>query len=157
MFMVDDHYQIVQPTSQFFATQLITQEWVQPGDTEHLLYRAASDVKDSQGHVLVTAYAVQRPDGQWGLMLVNRDHDHAHDVQVVFRDSEANREKSFAGPVTMITFGKEQYQWHPAQKKGHADPDGPAKVSTLQAKQGTTYNLPAASVTVLRGTLAGGS
>jgi hypothetical protein len=158
MFMVDDHYQIVQPTSQFFAARLITQEWAQPKDAEHLLYRAASDVKDSQGHVLVTAYAVQRPDRQWALMLVNRDHEHPHQVKVIFRDSDSKRERSFAGSLTMITFGKEQYQWHPERKKGHADPDGPPVNSTIQAGQGTEYTLPAASVTVLRGTLeAGGS
>jgi hypothetical protein len=54
----------------------------------------------------------------------------------------------------MITFGKEQYQWHPERKKGYADPDGPPKTSSLQASQNTTYELPAASVTVLRGKLS---
>jgi hypothetical protein len=77
-------------------------------------------------------------------------------VRVVFRDSGSNQEMSFAGKVTMITFGKEQYQWHPDRKKGHADPDGPAVTSTLQGVKDTLYSLPAASVTVLRGTLAGG-
>lgn len=152
-FMVDDHYQIVQPTSQFFAAQLLTQEWSQPKDAEHQLYRAASDVRDAEGNVLVTAYALHRPDGQWALMLVNKDHDHSHPVCVVFHDSEANRDVSFTGQVTMITFGKEQYQWHPDRKKGHADPDGPPKTSALQAGQDTNYDLPAASVTVLRGAL----
>jgi hypothetical protein len=153
LFMVDDHYQILQPTSQFFAARLLTQEWAQPKDAEHLLYRAVSDLKDSQGHVLVTAYALHRPDGQWSLLLINKDHNHSHQVEVLFRDSDATRGTSFAGKVTMITFGKEQYQWHPDRKKGHADPDGPPATSTLNAGQGTKYNLPAASVTVIRGTL----
>ena len=152
-FMVDDQYQIVQPTSQFFAAQLLTQEWSQPKDAEHQLYRAASDVRDANGNVLVTAYALHRPDGQWALMLVNKDHDHSHPVRIVFHDSEANQDVSFSGQVTMITFGKEQYQWHPDRKKGHADPDGPPKKSALQAGQDTNYDLSAASVTVLRGTL----
>jgi F5/8 type C domain len=152
-FMVDDQYQIVQPTSQFFAAQLLTQEWSQPKDAEHQLYRAASDVRDAEGNVLVTAYALHRPDGQWALMLINKDHDHSHPVRVVFHDSEDNRDVSFGGQVTMITFGREQYQWHPDRKKGHADPDGPPKTSALQAGQDTNYDLPAASVTVLRGTL----
>ena len=152
-FMVDDQYQIVQPTSQFFAAQLLTQEWSQPKDAEHQLYRAASDVRDANGNVLVTAYALHRPDGQWALMLVNKDHDHSHPVRVVFHDSEDNRDVSFGGQITMITFGKEQYQWHPDRKKGHAGPDGPPKTSALQAGQETNYDLPAASVTVLRGTL----
>jgi hypothetical protein len=153
LFMVDDHYQILQPTSQFFATQLITQEWAQPKDAEHLLYRAASDVKDSRGHVLVTAYALHRPDGQWSLMLINKDHDHPQKVRVLFHDSDGHEDTSFVGKVTMITFGKKQYEWHPDRKKGHAAPDGPPATSALKAGQGAEYNLPAASVTVLRGTL----
>jgi hypothetical protein len=153
LFMVDDHYQILQPTSQFFATQLITQEWAQPKDAEHLLYRAASDVKDSQGHGLLTAYALHRPDGQWSLMLINKDHDHPQKVRVLFHDSDGHEDTSFVGKVTMITFGKEQYEWHPDRKKGHAAPDGPPATSALKAGQGTEYNLPPASVTVLRGTL----
>ena len=35
MFMVDEHYQIKQRTSQFFAAQMMTQEWAQPVDAEH--------------------------------------------------------------------------------------------------------------------------
>ena len=153
LFMADNRYQILQPTSQFFATQLITQEWAQPKDAEHLLYRASGDVKDSQGHVLVTAYALHRPDGQWSLMLINKDHDHPHQVRVLFHDSGGHADASFVGMVTMITFGKEQYQWHPDRKKGHAEPDGPPATLTLSGQQGTKYNLPAASITVLRGTL----
>jgi len=152
-FMTDDHYEIQQPTSQFFAAQLITQQWAEPKDAEHLLYRASSDIKDSAGHVLVTAYALHRPDGQWSLMLINKDHDHSHQVRVVFHDADGNGDSSFAGEVTMITFGKEQYQWHPARKKGHADPDGPPVTRTLKGEQGMQYNLPPASLSVLRGGL----
>lgn len=154
MFMVDDHYQILQPTSQFFAAQLLTQEWAQPKDAEHLLYRAVSEVRDSAGHVLVTAYALHRPDGYWSLMLINKDHDHSHLVSVLFQDKDANRTSSFAGQVTMITFGKEQYQWHSDRRKGYADPDGPPVQVRVNANESTRYDLPPASVTVLRGVLA---
>lgn len=154
MFMVDDHYQLLQPTSQFFAAQLLTQEWAQPKDAEHLLYRAASDLKDSAGHVLVTAYALHRPDGQWSLLLINKDRDHSHQESVRFQDKDANRNSYFAGRVTRISFGKEQYQWHSDRKKGHADPDGPPSRSVIKGAQDTEYDLSPASVTVLRGALA---
>ncbi len=153
LFMVDDRYEITQPTSQFFAAQLITQEWAEPKDAEHRQFLASSDVKDPQGHVLVTAYALQRPDGQWSVMLVNKDHDHAHEVRIAFHNTDGNRDLSFASPVTMITFGKAQYQWHPDRKKGHADPDGPAVTSTLSGDGNRQYDLPPASLTVLRGRL----
>ncbi|HTZ48805.1 MAG TPA: discoidin domain-containing protein [Verrucomicrobiae bacterium] len=154
MFMVDEHYKIRQRTSQYFGAQLITQEWVQAGEAEHRLFRAASDVKDAKGHTLVTAYAVLRPDGQWSLLVINKDHENAQPVHVVFNDSDGKTASRFAGPVTMITFGKNQYTWHPNRKKGYADPDGPAASSTIQATGNTIYTLPPASVTVLRGKIA---
>jgi hypothetical protein len=151
--MVNGKYEIQEPTSQFFATQLITQEWAQPKDAEHVQYLASSDIKDDQAHVLVTAYALHRPDGQWALMLINKDHDHPHQVRIVFRKA-GQADAYFNGKVTEITFGKEQYQWHPDRKKGHADPDGPAKSLAINGSANTTYDLRPASVTVLRGELA---
>ncbi len=86
-------------------------------------------------------------------MLINKDYDIAHQVRVVFHDVEATKAQSFLGTVTMITFGKAQYRWRPNRKKGYADPDGPAVRSTLVGSENTLYNLPAASLTVLRGKL----
>ena len=153
MFMVDGQYQITTPTSQYFAAQLLTQEWSEPTNAEHLLYKAASDIKDSEGHTLVTAYALKRPDGQWALMLINKDHDHPHKVQIAFHDADTNHQSAFSGQLAVITFGKEQYQWHPDRKKGYADPDGPPKKSVLQAAANTDYELPPASMTILRGNI----
>ena len=151
MFMVDDHYQIEQRTSQFYAAQMMTQEWAQPKDADHKQFLATSDVKDSEGHVLVTAYALERPDGQWSLMLVNKDYDSPHRVRISFQDGNSGKSNVFTGPVTMITFGKAQYQWHASRKQGHADPDEPPARSTIVGAESTAYDLPAASLTVLRG------
>ena len=109
MFTTDHNYVIKQRTSQFFAAQMLTQEWAEPKDAEHRLFKAASDIKDAEGHVLVTAYAVLRPDGQWALMLINKDYDNSHAVNIAFHDEDANTDSSFVGPVERITFGKEQY------------------------------------------------
>jgi hypothetical protein len=149
MFMVDKNYEIRRTTSQFHAARLITQEWVEPRDAEHLLFKASSDVKDSEGNTLVTAYAVLRPDGQWSLMVINKDYDNPHPVRIAFRDGDV--ERSFAGPVTMLSFGKAQYQWHPARKDGYADPNEPPLKTTLPGGADAMYSLPPASINVLRG------
>jgi hypothetical protein len=150
MFTTDHNWLIKQRTSQFFAAQMLTQEWAEPKDAEHRLFHAASDIKDNDGHVLVTAYAVLRPDGQWSLMLINKDYDNPHVVSIQFHDNDAKKDRSFVGSVARITFGKEQYEWHSAMRDGYADPDGPAARSTVPA--GTDqFTLPAASMTVLRG------
>jgi hypothetical protein len=96
---------------------------------------------------------VLRPDGQWSLLVLNKDHNNAHPVRIVFSDEDANAERTLTGQVTMITFGKNQYQWHPDRKQGYADPEGPAITSTVQATGDTVYSLPPASVTVVRGKL----
>lgn len=151
MFMVDETYQIKKRTSQFFAAQLLTQEWAQPGDEDHKLFRASSDIEDDAGHTLVTAYPLLRPDGQWSVLLINKDHDHPHTVTILFHDDGAPSDSFLAGRVEMITFGQAQYQWHPARKSGYADPDGPPVSSILDATADTPYTLPPASISVLRG------
>jgi hypothetical protein len=155
MFMVDEHYQIKQRTAQFFAAQILTQEWALPGEAEHRQFLAKSDVKDSQGNTLVTAYALQRPDGQWSLMLINKDYDNPHSIHISFHNAGAESTQSFSGPVISVTFGKAQYQWHADRKRGHADPDGPPVRSTISADNKTEYELPAASLTVLHGKISG--
>src|SRR5206468_10097356 len=110
---------------------LITQEWVQPGNGAHQVFPAASDVLDPAGHVLVTAYALHRPDGQWALMIVNKDQENSHAVRINFGDGAAGSDNAFFGTVDVITFGSEQYQWHPTVTGGSADPDGPAVRSQM--------------------------
>ena len=153
MFTVDENYSIRQRTSQFFAAQMMTQKWVQPINAEHRIFEASSDLRDDKGNALVTAYPVLRPDGQWSIMVVNRDYDSAHDVRIVFRDDLAKVEREFAGPVEITRFGKAQYQWHPARRNGYADPDGPPATKTIDAGRGAIYALPAASLNIICGRL----
>jgi hypothetical protein len=155
-FSTDENLQIQQPLSQFFASQLINLEWVQPGNGEHKVFPASSDVRDGAGHVLVTSYAVLRPDGTWALMIVNKDQENAHSVQIAFDSEKPDKESHFSGPVTAIRFGSAQYQWHPDPSSkigGRAEPDGPAERTTIDARPGTIFELPKASITVLRGTI----
>jgi hypothetical protein len=153
MFMVNKNYEIRSRTSQFYAAQLITQQWVEPGLAKHQVFKASSDVKDDAGETIVTAYAVLRPDGQWSLLLINKEHDHTHTVRVLFRDDGAGADRTFEGTATLLSFGKAQYQWHPNRKLGYADPDLPPAESIVSAGPDALYTLPAASINVLRGRL----
>ena len=154
MWSADRDLKIQQPLSQFFVSQLINLEWVQMGGAEQKLFPASSDVMDDAGHVLVTSYAALRPDGQWSLLIVNKDQENGHGVRIAFHDSKSNTDQVFAGPVSVATFGSEQYQWHPNLNGGTADPDGPIARSTIEIAPGTSFQLPKASVTVLRGRIA---
>jgi hypothetical protein len=64
------------------------------------------------------------------------------------------REEHFAGPVTVTSFGADNYAWHPNGDDGTAAPDGPAVVRAQSGGAGARYVLPRASVTVVRGKLS---
>lgn len=164
MFTVGPDYQIRQPVSQFFASQMINHEWLESSG-EHTLYSATANIDDGAGHQLVTSYAVRRPDGQWSVMLVNKDQHVPHKVSVVFENDA--HEVSFTGAVHEAIFGSEQYHWTPAHRTfdahrpiadsedlytgGRADPDGPIAEHDITATGKTQYDLPPASIVVLRG------
>jgi hypothetical protein len=151
MFNVDQNYNVSQDTAQFFAAQMLTQEWSDPVDKTHTVFPAASNITDGQGHVLVTAYSALRPDGQWSLLLVNKDQFSPHPVQVDFHNAQNNSDHYFNGDVTQISFGVDNYVWHPNGQNGYANPDGPATTSNQPGGKGAEYTLPTASITVLRG------
>jgi hypothetical protein len=161
---MDDNGHVKNYPPQYLAAQVISKEWVQPVDAIHKLFKVASDVKDKDGNTLVTAYALERPDGQWSVLLVNKDHDNDHSVKVRFSDRVTNHHRFFSGTVVRVAFGAAEYQWHPdpgapegarrRAQSGHADPDGPPSKSTVTADgAGTLYQLPKASIIVLRGKL----
>lgn len=170
---IDDNNQVRNYPPQYLAAQVINKEWVQPIDGVHKLFKAASDVKDANGNTLITAYAVERPDGLWSVMLVNKDQDYDHFVKATFADPATGHDRFFTGMVDRVVFGPAEYQWHPdplpagaappagrgargagRSGGGHADPDGPPSKSTVTTGgPDTLYQLPKASIIVLRGKL----
>jgi hypothetical protein len=150
-FESDEFYHIQGYTSFYFAAQMINNEWVQHRSGLHHMFASSSDIKDTDGNVLVTSYAVHRPDGEWSLMLINRDENNPHPVKVAFSDPKSNRDASFAGAVRFATFGSEQYVWINDGPNSHADPDGPLAGRTVMADSDTVFTLPKASITVIRG------
>ena len=85
-------------TSPYFAAHMINLEWVQHRSGVHRMFPSSTGINDSEGNVLVTSYAVHRPDGNWSVMLVNRDENNSHTVRVVFDDSKSKRTQPFPGP-----------------------------------------------------------
>ena len=154
-FVSDEHYEIKGYTSPYFAAHMINLEWVQHRAGVHHMFPSSTDIKDAEGNVLVTAYALRRPDGNWSLMLVNRDDTNPHTVRVQFEDSRNKQSAFFSGPVTLVTFGSEQYVWINDGPNSHPNPDNPPVASTLGASSQTAFALPKASITVLRGKVAG--
>ncbi len=150
----EETFEIKGYTSPYFAAHMINLEWVQHRSGVHSMFPSSVNIKDSDGNLLVTSYAVHRPDGNWSLMLVNRDETNSHAVRVVFDDANSKREATFSGPVSFVTFGSDQYVWINNGPNSHADPDNPPVATSIEGEPGTVYTLPKASITVLRGKIA---
>jgi hypothetical protein len=151
-FVADENLNIRAHTSQYHASRIINLEWVRHGAGSHRLFSASSGLKDDAGHVLITAYPVQLPDGQWSVMVINKDQSNPHRVRLAF-DTGAGAQRSFSGPVTMTTFGSEQYVWRSEGPQSHPDPNLPPASMTLQAGPNSSFTLPKASLNVLRGNI----
>lgn len=149
-YVADANLKIRQFTAQYHVGRMVNYEWVTHCSGMHQLFRVNCPIDDAAGHALVTAYGVRRPDGDWALLLVNKDSNNARDIEIAFEDG-TGRKAFFDGEVSVMTFGSRQYVWRPAGAQSYADPDSPPVSSTVRAGQGATVTLPECSVTVLRG------
>jgi hypothetical protein len=140
-------------TAFYHASRMINNEWATHRTGTHHLHSVDVGIEDAAGNALVTGYAVHRPDGQWALLLINKDKDNAHSVRVAFEDS--GKTGHFSGKMHMVTYGSEQYVWHGADASAHGDPNLPPLESSMEASAQTVFTLPKASVMVLRGEIAG--
>ena len=85
LFLATDSHRIIQPVATYWGARMLTQDWVQPGDAVHTVLAATATPTDAHGHALVTAYAVRRPDGRLGLMLINKDPSRTWTLDVRLR------------------------------------------------------------------------
>jgi predicted small lipoprotein YifL len=150
-FVSDDNYNILGYTATYFASHMINLEWVQHRSGVHKMFPSRSNIIDSHGNALVTSYAVQRPDGTWSLMLVNRDQDRPHRLRIHFHESTDKQTSYFFGATKVVNFGAEQYTWINEGSNSHADPDDPPTATSIDANSRTTFLLPKASITIVRG------
>jgi hypothetical protein len=149
MFFLDERGHAGVPTASYWGARMLAQDWVKPGDETHELFPAASDLKNTQGEQIVTAYALHRPDGLWSLMLVNKDPDQAHEVKILFQKGSSTG--PFIGPIQVVQFSSDQYQLSSDREKPfplRSDP--PAR---FMATPTAAISLPSYSLTVIRGSV----
>jgi hypothetical protein len=144
LFMIGNDGRIAYRMPTYYAAVLLTHEWTNPGGGPHELYQATAD------DPLISVYATMRPDRLWSVLLVNRDPDHAREVKIEFDCPECNESKAgySHGEVDVYQYSRNQYQLGDdfVPRK-----DLPPEHQRLKLEAGTTFNLPAYSLTVVRG------
>ena len=153
-FVSDENYEIRGYTSPYYAARMINLEWVQHRSGVHQMFPSSTDLKDPDGNLLVTTYVVHRPDGNWSLLLVNRDENHSHTVRVSFENAREKRNSFLSGNTSWTSFGSDQYVWINDGPNSHPDPNLPPAAAIIAANPQTIFTLPKTSITVIRGRLA---
>ena len=139
--------------SAYYATQLLTKEWMQRVNEQHEIFPVTmNEAKNGARGVprpTVTAYAVRRPDKQWALLAINKNPKRAAQLNVQFKIPSARQPVSFMGKVETIQFSRAQYVWRDDGPNGHPIRSLPPAQFTREAS--ASYELPPYSLTVLRG------
>ena len=146
MFTGTPAYAVRQKTAQYFAAQLVTQQWAQPIDALQSIVPAVQPAAGPAASP-VSSYAILRPDGEVAVMLVNESATSSATVLLSFHNGM--RALAFSGNVTEAVFGSAQYVWHGNGPSAYASPDGPALIGAIAPA--SSYTLEPASITILRG------
>ncbi len=137
--------------SAYYATELITKEWMQPINETHDIFPVTIKQKKPASSPVVTVYAIRRPDKQWALLAINKHPNRTAHLNVQFKFSSAKEPVSFVGQVEVIQFSQAQYAWQDDGPNGHPIRSLPPARFTREVS--STYDLPPYSITVLRGKL----
>jgi hypothetical protein len=139
--------------STYYASQLLTQEWMQPVNEQHEMFTVTIKETKNRAHGVprptVTVYAVRRPDKQWALLAINKDPKRGAQLNVEFNLPGAKQPLGFVGQVQVIQFSQQQYAWRDDGPNGHPIRSLPPAQFTREAS--ASYQLPPYSLTVLRG------
>jgi len=147
MFVTGSDFRIRARAAQFYAAQMLTRYWLAFGEAPSGIYPASSDEPPARAEI--GAYAARRPDGEWSVLLVNKDFAPR---EIALRFAHASGGASiFGGRVAMTVFGRSQYGWRGTRRDELPAPDDPPRTSVLAG--GLQYLLPAESIVVLRGTV----
>ncbi|MGC2354121.1 MAG: hypothetical protein WA496_12050, partial [Candidatus Udaeobacter sp.] len=138
--------------SAYYATQLITKEWMQSTNETHEIFPVTTKQKKPASSPVVTMYAVRRPDKQWALLAINKHPNRTALLNVQFNIHGVPQPAGFVGQVEVIQFSRQQYAWKDDGPNGHPIRSLPPARFTREAS--SSYDLPPYSLTVLRGKVA---
>ena len=151
LYLSQSDRRIRQPLATFWSEQMLTRQWAQPGaNGQHALYRAEVAPPFTPGKAWVTAYAVRRPDGDWAVLLLNKDARRSRHIRMQFLNTQTHHIIPRRGAFTAYQFGPAQYRWHALRAHGFASPDLAPVQTRFPTHAPTAVTLPPLSITVLR-------
>jgi hypothetical protein len=131
-----------QPRADYWAMQMMTNDWASPGDNKaHALVATAVTVAGNPS-TLLDAYTDYRPDGILSLIVDNKDANNTYSTSVSIEGFTSSSN------VKTWTFDSNNYAWETSSLPYHATPDLPPTQSTIVISGNTfSYTFPTSSIT----------
>jgi hypothetical protein len=113
LYRSDDNGQAAEPMPSLAAARLLTQALTVPG---HELHRMLPGVIEGAPGGAIKSWAVARPDGKLGVLLINRSATQAMTLPIMIKVKD-RAPAPLSGPGEVWTYGPAQYQWHDAGRE----------------------------------------
>jgi len=127
------------PVATYQAMRMMNREWLDPKKGAHQSFPVRLSGNRSKN--FLSAFALQRPDNKYSLLLINKDP--VHEVRIDF-----SGKNPWAGSTRLITYSPDQYHWQADGPTGHPTRNLPPSIKTLTSDQPIT--IPPWSLSVLR-------
>ncbi len=152
LFLGTDDRKIRCPLPAYYGARMLTQDWLGAGDRRYFIYEAecTSNLKDQR--MPISAYAIQRPDAKWSLLLLNKDPEKSVDVSIQFQ-FESTKDFAFVGKVLLTQYSPKQFRWQASGQRGYAVRNLAPSHSICSVNSNKTLSLPAYSLSVICGDL----
>ncbi|MDS4070384.1 MAG: discoidin domain-containing protein [Candidatus Competibacter sp.] len=150
LFLSDEQRRILARTATYHGAKLLARQWAGNPNQPHRVYPARVDIDAPDGASPPTAYAVQRPDGLWAVLLVNKDPKREWTVRPRFVGPEQGALAGLQGPADLYQFSAAQYHWRANGEHGRPRRSWPPRHTVLRERAPPHVRLPPWSLTVIR-------
>ena len=149
MFLADSIGGVREPLPRYHAARLLTHAWADSAGGVHRQYQARVESSAMATDSLLSAYALQRPDGRWSVLLVNRDPLQARvvDLRIAAKGMPAGR--SLRGTIDTWAYSSAQYEFH--EDGEHGRPVRNLPPAHVRTKKAGAVTLPPYSILVVTG------
>ncbi|PWT92524.1 MAG: hypothetical protein C5B55_06265 [Blastocatellia bacterium] len=154
LFFMDENGKIQYPYAPYYGARLVTQDWLGSKGL-HELYLATVNDSTQRDLNILSAYPVHRPDGLWSVLLINKDPQQSYKLKIRFQTG--GRELSYTTPLEMFQYSAAQYVLNNDKSNPVPIKNDPPSSTTLNRENADSVELPAYSLTVLRGKLLVGN
>jgi hypothetical protein len=149
-FGLNDSGNIKFSTGLYLSTRLLKQIWAGEDDKPVKIFTAESNIKDTDGNEIITAYPIYEADGKWSVMLINKDERKGYHAQINITNIKNGKTAPFPMNADLWQFSEDEYKWKAAGANGQPERSKMPEPVSLYAGKTDGIDLPPFSITIIK-------